>query len=78
MDRGYIDYSRLYKVHQSGAYFVIRAKDNLRFKRMYSKEINKLTGIMCDQIGKLEIPNSLKEYTDKLRRVKYIELFSTG
>jgi len=55
MDRGYIDYSRLYKVHQSGAYFVTRAKDNLRFKRMYSNEINKLTGIMCDQIGKLGI-----------------------
>jgi len=74
MDRGYIDYSRLYQVHQSGAYFVTRAKDNLRFKRMYSNDIDKSTGIMCDQIGKLEIPNSLKEYPDKFRRVKYYDL----
>ena len=56
-----------------GAYFVTRAKDNMRFRRMYSREVDKTTGIKCDQIGMLETYKSLKAYPDKLRRVKYYD-----
>jgi hypothetical protein len=73
MDRGYVDFSRLHKIHRSEAYFVTRAKDNTGFRRMYSNVINKSTGIRCDQIGKLETVQSSKAYPDKLRRVKYYD-----
>lgn len=46
------------------AYFVTRAKDNMRFRRMYSREVDKTTGIKCDQIGMLETYKSLKAYPD--------------
>jgi hypothetical protein len=52
-DRGYVDYERLFRIHQSSAYFVIRAKDNLQFRRMYSNKVNKGNGVLLDQIGKL-------------------------
>ena len=71
MDKGYVDFARLHKLHASGAYFVTRAKDNMRFRRMYSCEVDKTAGIKCDQIGMLETYKSLKAYPDKLRRVKY-------
>lgn len=51
MDKGYVDFTRLHKLHTGGAYFVTSAKDNMRFRRMYSREVNKTTGIKCDQIG---------------------------
>ena len=73
MDKGYVDFTRLHKFHTSGAYFVTRAKDNMRFRRMYSREIDKTTGIKCDQIGMLETYKSLKAYSDKLRWVKYYD-----
>lgn len=53
MDRGYLDFSRLYKFTRIGAYFVTRAKDNTRFNRLYSWPIDKKTGLICDQIGVL-------------------------
>ena len=71
MDKGYVEFSRLHKLHASGAYFVTRTKDNMRFRRMYSHEVDKTAGIKCDQIGMLETYKSLKAYPDKLRRVKY-------
>ena len=67
MDKGYVDFTRLHKLHTCGAYFVTRAKDNMRFRRMYSREVDKTTGIKCDQIGILETYKSLKAYPDKLR-----------
>ncbi len=73
MDKGYIDFTRLYKINQQGSYFVTRAKDNLRFKRMYSKAVDKTTGVLSDQIGKLEIYYSKKDYPDKLRRINYYD-----
>lgn len=73
MDKGYVDFTRLHKLHTSSAYFVTRAKDNMRFRRMYSHEVDKITGIKCDQIGMLETYKSLKAYPDKLRRVKYYD-----
>ena len=73
VDKAYIDFLRLYKIHSLGAYFVTRAKDNLRFKRMYSRPVDKTKGILYDQIGKLETYYSKKDYPDKLRRVKYYD-----
>ena len=73
VDKAYIDFLRLYKIHNLGAYFVTRAKNNLRFKRMYSRPVDKTKGILYDQIGKLETYYSKKDYPDKLRRVKYYD-----
>ena len=67
MDKGYVDFTRLHKLHTCGAYFVTRAKDNMRFRRMYSREVDKTTGIKWDQIGMLKMYKSLKAYSDKLR-----------
>jgi hypothetical protein len=70
-DRGYVDYERLYKIARLQAYFVVRAKSNLKFRRMYSKKTDKSTGILCDQLGKLTGFYVSKDYPDKLRRVKF-------
>ena len=70
-DKGYTDFMRLYKIHTHGSYFVTRAKDNLQFERMYSRAVDKTTGVQSDQIGKLLIYKSKKEYPEKLRRIKY-------
>lgn len=73
IDKAYIDFERLYKLHCQGAYFVTRAKDNMRFKRMYSNSADKETGVLFDQIGKLEVYSSKKAYPEKLRRIKYYD-----
>jgi len=70
-DRGYVDFARLYKIAQKGAFFVIRAKSSLKYRRMYSNEIDKSTGVSCDQIGKLTGFYTLKDYPEKPRRVKF-------
>lgn len=70
-DRGYVDYTRLFKITQHSAFFVIRAKSNLQFNRMYSQKIDKSSGVLCDQIGKLKGFYISKKYPDKLRRVKF-------
>src|SRR5699024_1776568 len=49
MDRGYVDYKRLYKLHSCGAFFVTRAKDNMNFRRLYSHAVDKSKGVLCDQ-----------------------------
>jgi len=72
-DRGYVDYTRLYKITAHSAFFVIRAKSNLKFNRMYSLKIDKSTGVLCDQIGKLKGYYVSKEYPKKLRRVKFYD-----
>lgn len=72
-DRGYVDFTRLHKITNHSAYFVIRAKSNLRFNRMYSKKVNKTTGVQCDQVGKLSGFYVSKQYPDKLRRVKFYD-----
>ncbi|HEM49294.1 MAG TPA: IS4 family transposase [Caldithrix sp.] len=73
LDRGYIDYERLFRIHQSYAYFVIRAKDNLKFRRLYSNKINKDNGVLLDQIGKLTGFYVSKDYPEKLRRIKFYD-----
>jgi len=72
-DRGYVDYTRLYKITVHSAFFVIRAKSNLKFNRMYSSKIEKSTGVLCDQIGKLNGFYVSKQYPVKLRRVKFYD-----
>jgi hypothetical protein len=73
MDKAYIDFNRLFILHKQGAYYVTRAKDNMRFRRIYSKPVDKKTGVLYDQIGMLETYKSKKEYPEKLRRIKYYD-----
>jgi hypothetical protein len=72
-DKGYTDFMRLFKIHTKGSYFVISAKENLQFKRMYSRKVDKTTGVQSDQIGKLVVYKSKKEYPAKLRRIKFYD-----
>jgi hypothetical protein len=73
MDRGYIDYGRLYKIHKAGGYFVIRAKNNLRFVRLYSHKVDKTADIKCDQTIRFTGYKTAKDYPEKLRRIKYYD-----
>jgi transposase len=73
MDRGYLDFARLYYLQQYSSFFVIRAKSNLQFRRLYSNPIDKSTGIKCDQTILLTGFYTSKDYPDKLRRVKYYD-----
>ena len=73
IDRGYLDFDRLYAIHQASAFYVIRAKSNFRFKRLYSRPVDKSTGIQSDQIIVLEGFYSHKAYPDKLRRIRYFD-----
>jgi hypothetical protein len=73
MDRGYLDFSRLYRLCQCLAFFVTRAKDNFRFQRVYSHPVDKSTGVMCDQTIILSGFYAAKDYPDKLRRIRYID-----
>ena len=73
MDRGFLDFSRLHAVTQASAFFVTRAKSNLKCRRLYSHPAEKSTGVTCDQTILLTIPKSAGDYPDKLRRVKYYD-----
>jgi hypothetical protein len=70
-DRGYLDFDRLYVIHQSKSFFVIRAKGNLQFERLYSSPVDKSTGVCCDQLGYLKGFYSLQGYPEKIRRIKF-------
>ena len=71
MDRGHVDFARLHAITRGLAFFVTRAKTNLKFDRLYSLPVDRTTGLICDQIGKLGIAASVQKYPDKLRRIKY-------
>ena len=73
MDKAYLDFERLYTLHQCSAFFVTRAKINTALKRLYSKPVDKSTGIMCDQIVVLTGFYAKKDYPGKLRRVKFLD-----
>ena len=73
MDRGYLDYERLYKIHKAGAFFVTRAKHNTAFTRLYSNQADKTTGVRCDQTIRFKGYKAMKQYPDKLRRIKYFD-----
>jgi hypothetical protein len=71
MDRGYLDFKRLYQFSQYAAFFVIRAKSNLKCRRLYSHPVEKKTGLRCDQTIALTGFYPSKHYLGKLRRIKY-------
>ena len=74
MDRGYLDFSRLFKIHQAAAFFVIRTKKNTLYRRQYSHAVTaeqKECGVQCDQTIVLTGINSRNDYPQQLRRIKY-------
>ena len=71
MDRGYLDFERLYAMHQAHAFFVTRAKSNTQFRRVYSAPADRSTGIICDQTIALTGTISGKDYPEKLRRIRF-------
>jgi hypothetical protein len=73
MDRGYLDFARLHQLHQAKAYFVTRAKKNLKFQRRYSHPVDKATGVQCDQTVVLETFYSFRGYPEPLRRIRYYD-----
>ena len=73
MDRGYLGFARLYIFHQCLAFFVTRAKGNFQFRRLYSHPIDKSTGLRCDQTIVLKGFYSLKDYPERLRRIRYVD-----
>jgi hypothetical protein len=73
MDRGFLDFTRLYALHQAQAFFVIRAKSNVRYRRLYSHPIDKTCGLRCDQTILLTGLHSATDYPGQLRRVKFYD-----
>ena len=71
MDRGYLDFARLYVLHQAQAFFITRTKSNTRFRRVYSAQVDRSTSIICDQTVALTGTTSRKDYPDHLRRIRY-------
>jgi hypothetical protein len=71
MDRGYLDYTRLYRIHLAGAFFVTRAKSNLDASRIYSQKVDKKTGMIADQSIALNGYASRKDYPSHLRRIRF-------
>ena len=73
MDRGYMDFERLYVLNLYHAFFVIRAKSNLKFRRLYSMKVDKSIGLRCDQTIVLTGINSSQYYPEKMRRVRFFD-----
>jgi hypothetical protein len=71
MDRAYMDFQRLYTLHQASSFFVTRAKVNLDAKRVYSAPVDRTTGVMCDQLITLSGHYSRQSYPELLRRIRY-------
>jgi hypothetical protein len=73
MDRGYVDYKRLYKIHQCEAFFITRAKDNMSYRRLYSHPNDKDKGVVYDQTIMLNNYYAGKDYPEKIRRIKFYD-----
>lgn len=71
MDRGYLDFERLYVMHLAGAFFVTRAKSNFKCKRIYSRPVDRSTGLLCDQTVELTVFYSKQGYSERLRRIRF-------
>ena len=71
MDRGYVDFTRLYALHRAGAFFVTRAKSNLDAHRVYSAPVDRTTGVICDQTITLDGYQTRQDYPEHLRRVRF-------
>lgn len=74
MDRGYLDFIRLYVIHQAYATFVTRIKSNIRYRRLYSRPVDKTTGLRCDQIIVLTGVQSTNDYPEQLRLIKFFDV----
>ena len=73
MDRGFTDFARWFTLHQAQAFFVTRGKSNLLFHRVYSRGVDKATGLRCDQTISLTAPKACKDYPQHLRRIKFYD-----
>lgn len=73
MDRGYLDFKRWYTLHAKAVFFVSRAKSNFKFRRRYSRPVDKSLGLRCDQTIELVTKKSLEGYPDLLRRISYVD-----
>jgi hypothetical protein len=73
MDRAYLDFHRLYQMHQGLSFFVLRAKRNTCLRRLYSAEVDKACGVLCDQTVVPINTDAAKAYPEKLRRIKYYD-----
>jgi hypothetical protein len=71
MDRGYLDFERLYTLHQAGSFFVTRAKSNSKFRRLVSRPVDRSTGLICDQSVELTVFYSHQGYPERLRRIRF-------
>ncbi len=71
MDRGYIDFARLYRLNLAAAFFVVRGRANFKFRRLYSHPIDRTTGLICDQTVRVAGRHPAADYPDTLRRIKY-------
>ena len=71
MDRGYLDFARLYKMHQAGAFFVTRAKRGMDARRVYSQPTDRSTGVICDQAIALNGFYAARHYPEHLRRIRF-------
>src|SRR5580765_707064 len=77
MDRGFVDFERLYRFHQAGSFFVIRAKSNTRLHRRYSQRVDRSTGLLCDQIVFLTGKYTPRTYQAPLRRIRLRDAHTT-
>ena len=73
MDRGYLDFQRLYQLHQERSFFITRAKSNFRFRRRYSHEVDKSSNVQCDQTIVLTTHYPAKNYPEPLRRIRFYD-----
>jgi hypothetical protein len=71
MDRAYLDFARLYRLHQCQSFFVTRARSNFKFQRVYSRPVDRSTGLICDQDVQLVVFYSQQGYPERLRRIRY-------
>ncbi|MBZ0094231.1 MAG: IS4 family transposase [Sulfuricella sp.] len=74
MDRGFTDFARWFVLHQAQAFFVIRGKSNLSFRRNYSRAVDTSTGLRCDQTIALTSAKACKDYPQHLRRIKFYDI----
>ena len=71
MDRAYLDFERLHRLHLCGSFFVLRAKSNTKLRRLSSRPVDRTTGLICDQVVRPDGVNSATDFPDRLRRIRY-------
>jgi len=73
LDRGYLDFSRLFRIHQASAFFVVRSKSKIRYHRIYSHPVDKTTGLRSDQTVYIGSQEAAKRYPEKIRRIRFYD-----